>query len=93
MKRTLFRLVEERGSSRTLGSHHTVSFISRSVVCTSLTGFGHVVGLSQVPKYFLQKSILSRTLGTFISQGIPGVRECWPLHILLHHLSPLEVGL
>ena len=35
----------------------------------------------------------SRTLGTFISKGIPGVRECWPLHILLHHLSPLEVGL
>ena len=91
--RTLFQLVEERGGSRTQGSHHAISFISCSVICTSLSGFGHVVGLSQVPKYFPQKSILSRTPGTFVGQGIPGVRECWPLHILLRHLSPLEVGL
>ena len=91
--RTLFQLAEEGGGSRTLGLHHSISFISHSVVCTSLTGFEHVVGLSQVPKCFLQNSILSRTLGMFVNQGIPSVRECWPLHILLRRLSPLEVGL
>ena len=74
---------------------HTTQFpfISHSIVCTSLTEFGHVIGSSQVPKYFLRESIPSRTPDMFVGQGIPSVRGYRQPRILLRHLSPQGVGL
>ena len=77
---------------RTQSSHHA-TLINCFIVCTSIRLFGCAEGFSQVPRYFLPMSILSRTLDMTVSQGIPCVRGFWLLHILLHCLSPQGVGL
>ena len=46
------------------------SLISGFVVCMTLGLFGHVGDSTQVPRCFLRRSILSRTLDTIAGQGV-----------------------
>ena len=67
-------------------------FYKPFIVCMSLGLFGCVEGSFWAPRCFLQRSILSRTLDTIVSQGILCVRESQQFRTLLRHLSPQGVG-